>query len=137
MTDLNSVTLIGRLTRDAEQKYLPSGASLVTFAIAVNRSWKKDGEVQDQVSFIDCKLWGKLGEALQQYLVKGKQIAVSGSLEQERWEQDGQKRQRLTVRCSDMQLLGDKGSSGGQRQQSNAGGSQTNTQDGFEDDIPF
>lgn len=110
MADINCVVLVGRLTRDAELKYTNNGYPVCNFSIAVNRR-RKNGDVwEDEASFFDVVLWGKLGEALNQYLVKGKQVSVSGELRQNRWEQDGQTRSRVEVVATNLQLLG--GSSG-------------------------
>jgi single-strand DNA-binding protein len=157
MSDLNSVNLIGRLTRDAELKYTSGGTAVCKFAIAVNRK-KKDGENWvDEASFFDIVLWGRQGEALNQYLVKGKQVGVKGELRQERWEQDGQKRSRIEVVAMDIQLLGgtgygDEGSARtGNQGQGSGGGYSSGRQsaprqkknnpppddDGFSDEIPF
>ncbi len=106
--DLNSVQLIGRLTRDVELKYLSSGTAVSKFSIAVNRR-KKDGESwKDEASFFDVTLFGKLGETLGQYLLKGKQVAITGSLEQQRWEKDGQTQSKIIINAENIQLLGDK-----------------------------
>jgi single-strand DNA-binding protein len=106
-TDMNSVTLIGRLTRDAELKYTVNGIAVCKFSIAVNRKKKNGDEWVDEASFFDIVLWGRQGEALNQYLQKGKQIGVAGELRQERWkQQDGQKRSRIEVVANNIQLLG-------------------------------
>ena len=104
MADINSVTLVGRLTRDAEIKSTQGGTTFAKFALAVNRYAGKDkGE---EVSFIDCTLWGKQADAVGKYLTKGKQIGVVGELVQERWEKDGQKHSKITVTARSIQLLG-------------------------------
>ena len=122
MTDINSVTLVGRLTRPAELKMTGSGFAIVTFSLAVNRSKKdQNGQWQDKASFFDCKILGKRGESLSQYLVKGQQVAVQGYLEQESWESNGQKRSKVIVMVENLSLLGNKSTpqaSQGQRQQS-------------------
>ena len=123
MTDINRVTLIGRLTRDAELKYLPSGAAVTKMSIAVNRKKKTGDQWTDKASFFDVSLWGKVGESLSQYLVKGKQVAIDGELVQDRWEQDGQKRSRVSVSARTIQLLG--------------GGGDSNKSASTNDDIPF
>ena len=79
MRDLNVVTLIGRLTRDAEA---PQGNGPVRLSIAVNRTRKDGDQYVDEASFVDIEYWHK---SLVPYLVKGKQIAVLGELRQERW----------------------------------------------------
>lgn len=106
MADINCVVLVGRLTRDAELKYTNSGYPVCTFSIAVNRRRKNGDTWEDEVSFFDIVLWGKQGESLNQYLVKGKQVSVSGELRQNRWEQDGQARSKVEVVAGNIQLLG-------------------------------
>ena len=118
MADVNSVVIVGRLTRDAELKYTTGGTAVSKIGIAVNKRVKKGDEWTEQASFFDVTLWGKMAEGLNQYLVKGKQIAIEGELEQERWEKDGQAHSKVTITASNVQLLG--------------GGSQTaNVPDGF------
>lgn len=114
---INSVTLIGNLVRDAELKYTNSGMAISNFSIAVNRSKKQtDGNYVDEASFIDCTLFGKRAEALNQYLVKGQKIGVSGSLVQDRWTTDsGENRSKISVNVDNVELLGSK-SDGGQSQ---------------------
>lgn len=110
--DINSVVLIGRLTRDAELKYTNSGTAVTKFSLAVNRRRKSGDQWTDEVSYIDIVLWGKQGEALQQYLLKGKRISVSGELRQNRWDQDGHARSKIEVIASNLQLLGGNNNSG-------------------------
>lgn len=105
-SDINDVTLVGRLTRESELKYLNNGTPVLKFSIAVNRRMKSGDNWEDEVSYFDIVLWGKQGESIQQYLGKGKQIAVSGDLRQNRWEQDGQNRSKVEVIASNVQLLG-------------------------------
>ena len=116
MADVNHVILIGRLTRDAELKYLTSGMAVCKFAIAVNKRRKQGEQWVDEANFFDIVLWGRSGENLNQYLVKGKQVAVEGELHQNRWEQDGQARSKIEIMANNVQLLGggngDSGSSG-------------------------
>jgi len=110
MRDVNIVVLVGRLTRDAELKYTNSGQAICRFSIAVNRSKKQGDQWVDEASFFDVDYWGKGGEAVNQYLVKGKQVCVEGELRQDRWEQDGQNRSKVLVSASNVQLLGSSGS---------------------------
>lgn len=104
--DINKVILVGRLTRDAELKYTNSGLAVCKFSLAVNRRKRSGDQWEDEANFFDVTLWGKQGEALNQYLSKGKQIAVEGELRQSRWEQDGQKRSKVEVAANNIQLLG-------------------------------
>ncbi len=120
MADINHVVLVGRLTRDAELRYTSSGIAVCNFAVAVNRRKKTGDEWSEETSFFDVVLWGRQGETLNQYLVKGKQVAIDGELRQNRWEQDGQTRSRIEIIANNLQLLG-----GGQGQSSqNQQGSQ-------------
>lgn len=132
--DLNHTVLVGRLTRDAELKYTANGQAVCKFALAVGRRRKNGDEWVDETSFFDIVLWGKSGETLNQYLVKGKQVAIDGELRQERWEQDGQTRSRVSVVANNVQLLGG-GAQSGHPQQPTADPAQSG--DGFTDDIPF
>jgi single-strand DNA-binding protein len=109
--DINHVVLVGRLTRDAELKYTANGQAVCKFSIAVNRSRKNGDQWVEEASFFDVTLWGRQGEAVNQYLVKGKQVGSDGELRQDRWEQDGQKRSKVEIVAANLQLLG--GGSGG------------------------
>lgn len=106
MADVNHVILIGRLTRDAEIKYTSGGMAVCKFAIAVNKKKKQGDQWVDEANFFDVVLWGKQGEALNKYLLKGKQVAVDGELHQNRWEQDGQARSKVEINADNVQLLG-------------------------------
>lgn len=108
MADINSVIIVGRLTRDIEIKYTNSGTEIGKLGIAVNRRVKKNDQWTEEVSFFDVTVWGKTAEALQPYLTKGKQIGVDGELRQNRWEQEGQKRSRVEISANNIQLLGSK-----------------------------
>ncbi len=125
--DLNNVTIVGRLTREAELRYSQSGGAVVRFSIAVNRRKRtSDGSWQDEADFFDCVYFGKSAESVNQYLEKGRQVAISGELRQSRWEQDGQSRSRVEIWVNNLQLLsssqrsGDDGQSRGSYQRSSA-----------------
>lgn len=108
MTDLNNVILIGRVTHDINDKafgYIGSGTAKLTLSIAVNRSVKRGDKWEDEVSFFEVIVWGKPAESLKTRLSKGKRIAVSGELKQERWEKDGQKYSKIVVNAESVQLL--------------------------------
>jgi single-strand DNA-binding protein len=113
MADLNHVVLIGRLTRDAELKYTANGQAVCKFSVAVNRRRKSGDQWVDEANFFDIVLWGRQGEALNQYLVKGKLVGVDGELRQDRWEQDGQNRSKVEIVANNLQLLGGSPGSGG------------------------
>ena len=118
--DINTCTLVGRLTRDMEVRYAPSGSAIANFSIGVNRGYKKNnGEWVDEPSFFDCTIIGNQNfvESLRGSMVKGKQVGVSGYLKQEHWtdKQTGQTRYAIKLIVKDIQLLGGsgKGSSAG------------------------
>lgn len=111
MADVNQVIIIGRLTRDADLKYTAGGMAIGTFSIAVNRRRKTGDQWVEEASFFEVSLFGKSAESINQYLVKGKQVAVQGELRQDRWEQDGQPRSKVVIIANNVQLLG--GNSGG------------------------
>ncbi|MDR2471466.1 MAG: single-stranded DNA-binding protein [Treponema sp.] len=113
MIDLNHVVLIGRLTRDAELKYTAGGQAVCKFSIAVNRRKKSGDQWVDEPNFFDIVVWGRQGESINQYLVKGKLVGVDGELRQDRWEQDGQNRSRVEIVAANVQLLGGNPGGGG------------------------
>jgi single-strand DNA-binding protein len=153
MADINHVVLVGRLTRDAELKYTANGQAVCKFSVAVNRRRKSGDQWVDEANFFDVVLWGRQGESLNQYLVKGKMVGVDGELRQDRWEQDGQNRSKVEIVAANIQLLGGgaQGSPGGGGYAERRGDSYgdrperdtappTASQggdDGFADDIPF
>jgi len=116
----NKVTLLGNLTRDPELRTTPSGRSVCSFSLAVNRTWNnQQGEKQEDVSFFDCTAWGKAGEIINQYTQKGQALLISGRLNQRTWEQDGQKRSKVDVVVEDFNFISD-GNRGGDRSSSSS-----------------
>ena len=108
MSDLNQVVLVGRLTRDPELRYTPQGAAVCDFTVAVNRKYtKKDGEKVEEVAFIDVTSWNRMAEVAAEYLKKGRQVALAGSLVQDRWEDEasGQKRSKIRIQAQSLQFL--------------------------------
>ncbi|MGA2536684.1 MAG: single-stranded DNA-binding protein [Terracidiphilus sp.] len=100
MASYNKVILMGHLTRDPELKALPnSDTQVCDFALAVNRRWKAgDGSDREEVLFIDCAAFGKIGETIAGSLTKGRPIHIEGRLRLETWEQeDGQRRSKHRV----------------------------------------
>jgi single-strand DNA-binding protein len=153
MSDLAVAVIVGRLTRDAELKYTNSGQAVCHFSVATSSRRKKGDQWIEEPSFWDVDLWGKQGESINQYLTKGKLVAVEGAMRQDRWEQDGQTRSKTLITANTVQLLGSSGGSGGQgssyerpargqgeAQSANAkgpGAAAGPTGDDFTDDIPF
>ena len=139
MTDLNHVIEIGRLTRDISERdfgYTTGGTARLNLSIAVNRSEKRNGAWQDKVSYFDVTVWGKTAENIKAYLHKGKQIAVDGYLDQQRWEKDGVKYSKVVIIADNVQLLG--GNENNAAPQEPAGDYQSaGSGDDFPEDIPF
>ena len=99
---INKVILMGRLTRDLEQRTTTSGRTVVSFSIAVDRQTQ-----DDQADFFDVTAWEKLGELVMQYLSKGRRVLVQGRLRQDSWEdkETGKRRSRVEVVASDVTFL--------------------------------
>ena len=97
--DLNHVVMIGRLTKDTVLTYSSSQLPIGKFSIACN-GWK-----EGDVSFFNCVAFGKPAEALTQYMLKGKQIAIHGRLKQNKWESDGKMNYSVEIIVNDIQLL--------------------------------
>ena len=106
MNDVNSIVLVGRLVKDADIKYLQSGTAVVNFNLAVNESVKNGNSWSERVSFFDVTFYGRQGEGLQRYLAKGKQIVIAGTLQQQRWQKDGQTKSKTIIIAKTIQLLG-------------------------------
>jgi len=135
MKDINSVVVVGRLTRDAELKYTPNGTAVLNLSVAVNRSVKRNDAWEDEVSFFDAVLFGKLAEGLAQYCKKGQQIGVQGSLRQERWEnKDGAQRSRVKMIADTVRLLGGKRDA---TESEPDGEADLPAVDDFDDSLPF
>ena len=88
---MNKVILVGRLTREPEVKYTPTGKMVATFNLAVDRGYQKDKE-QREADFVPIVVWGKPAEFCGNYLRKGSKVLVDGRLQIRSYEKDGQKR---------------------------------------------
>lgn len=109
---VNQVTLMGNLTRDPELRQTPTGQSVCSFSLALNRSYKAaDGEWQEATDYIDVVAWAGLGERVAQYLSKGRRCLVQGRLQSRSWEQEGQKRSKVEVLANDVTFLDSRGTS--------------------------
>lgn len=136
MTDINHLTIIGRVVRDLDGNsfgYTAGGTARLNLGIAVNRSEKRGGEWADKASFFDVTVWGKTAENIKPYIGKGKQIAVDGYLDQQRWEKDGKKFSKVVIVANQVQLLGGKDAPPQQAQ----GYQDGESGGGFPEDIPF
>lgn len=109
MANLNKVLLIGNLTRDPDLRHTPKGTAVAELGLAINRTWKDDnGNKQEETTFVDVTLWGRLAELAQQYLFKGNPVYIEGRLSLDTWDDKttGQKRSKLKVIGENMQFLG-------------------------------
>lgn len=135
---LNKVLLMGRLTRDPESRYTPSGAAVLNFGLAVNRRFRdQSGEWRDDTCFINVVAWQKLAERLTEVLKKGSAVLVEGRLQSRSWEtKDGQKRNTIEVNAASVQTLDKRGegSFAGQSMPEAPGG---DTPPPDDDEIPF
>ena len=98
MNNLNSVLLEGNLCRDPELRYTPKGTPVCTLVLASNRSYKVEGERQEEVSFVETTTWGKLATVCAEHLAKGRGVRVVGRLKQDRWEDpEGNARAKVVI----------------------------------------
>ena len=102
MSNINRAIVAGRLTRDSELSYLGTGSAVLKFSIAVGEYMGKDRE--EYTNFFDCEMFGKRGEALAQYLPKGKQVTIDATLHQSRWDSDAGKRSKIILKVSAIEL---------------------------------
>jgi len=120
---VNQVILMGNLTRDPELRQTPTGQSVVSFSLALNRAYKDQaGEWQEATDFVDVVAWGPLAERVAQYLNKGRRCLVQGRLQSRSWEQEGQKRSKLEVLANDVTFLDGRGEGGEGGSSSSFGG---------------
>ena len=110
---LNSVNIMGNLTRDPELRYTPSGKSVCSLSIANNRVYTKGSEKVQEVSYFDVEVWGPAGENCAKFLSKGSGIIVEGRLKQDRWEKDGKTQSRVRISANNVHFLPKRGDSGG------------------------
>jgi len=106
MAGLNSVVLIGNLTRDPELRYTPSGVPVCTLRLAVSRNFpNQQGEVE--ADYFNVIVWRNQAEKCAEYLTKGRQVAVTGRLQSRSWEgADGQKRSTIEIVADRVVFLG-------------------------------
>jgi len=149
--NINSVVLVGNLTKDPELRHTPSGTAVTTLRLAVNDRVKRGEEWQDAAYYFDVTVWGRDAENCAQYLAKGRPVGVQGKLTWREWDaQDGTKRQSVEVTANNIQFLGgrdgggaDGGGGGGGGQFVPQGASQPAGQSAdfpssaADDDIPF
>ena len=153
---INKVILVGNLGNDPEVRYAQSGSAITTISVATSESWKdKDGNQQERTEWHRVKAFGRLAEIMGEYLKKGRQVYIEGSLRTEKYtDKNGVEKYSTDIIADEMQMLGGKGEGGGgggdrpqrsappQRQDSGprrqAPAAQQAPMDDFaDDDIPF
>lgn len=100
MSNGNSVTVIGNITRDPELRFTPTGAANASFGLAVNKRWmnRQTNEWVEQTSFFDVVCWRELADNVSESLQKGARVIVTGELQQRSWEtQEGEKRSKIEI----------------------------------------
>ncbi|HEY6293192.1 MAG TPA: single-stranded DNA-binding protein [Terriglobia bacterium] len=110
---VNKVILIGRLGKDPEVKYTPSGTPVAKFTLATDEAFKdRAGEQQRRTEWHTIVAWSKLAEICGEYLTKGKQIYIEGSIRSRQWEdQGGNKRTAYEIVAREMKMLGSRADS--------------------------
>lgn len=140
MRGFSKAIITGNLTRDPELRTTPNGATVCSFSVAVNRVYRDaSGEQREDVSFIDCSAWGKLGEMINQYAKKGSGVLVSGRLDQRSWEDKttGQKRSRVEIVVEDFNFTGNANrDNGGSTYSTNSQASDGASVNDIPEDIP-
>jgi single-strand DNA-binding protein len=108
--DLNQCNFIGRLGKDVETRYMPSGDAISSFSIAIGSQWKdKNGEKQDSTEWVNVSVFGKLAEICGKYLEKGSQVFVSGRMKTDKYtDKEGIERYSTKIIADKMQMLGSK-----------------------------
>ena len=161
---VNKVILVGNLGADPETRAMPSGTTVANIRIATSESWKdkQTGEQQERTEWHRVALFGRLGEIAAEYLRKGSQVYIEGSLRTRKWQdKEGKDNYSTEIIANDMQMLGSRGGaggSGGGEGMSRGGGRSTSPRDAaseygerapsgaspagggkddFDDDIPF
>jgi single-strand DNA-binding protein len=108
MPALNRVQLIGRLGRDPESKFTPTGKRVAHFSIAVSNTWKtNEGETKESTEWVNVEAWERLGAVCQEYLRKGSLVYIDGRLKTDRYEADGEIKYFTKVIASAVQFLSD------------------------------
>lgn len=131
---INTVTISGNLTRNAELRTTQGGMEILGFSVAVNDRWKNAaGEWEDRPNFIDCTMFGKRAAAIEPYMTRGSKVAVLGKLRWSQWEKDGEKRSKVEVIVDEVEFMS------GRRENGNAApaAAPAVSADPYDEDIPF
>lgn len=147
---VNKVILVGNLGKDPEVRYMPSGGAVANVTLATSEQWKdkQSGEQKERTEWHSVVFYQRLAEIVGEYLKKGSQIYVEGSLRTRKWQdKSGNDRYTTEIVASEMQMLGGRSSGGGSSAEfgggssrgtaAPAGGDEGRFDTGFDDDIPF
>lgn len=151
---INKVILVGNLGKDPETRYMPSGKPVTSFSIATSESWtdKQSGDKQERTEWHNIVMFEKLAEIAAEYLRKGSQVYIEGSLRTRKWQdKEGKDRYTTEIVARDMQMLGGRGGAGSGGMSGGGGGESRSRpaaveersapsgadEGGFDDDIPF
>ena len=146
---VNKVILVGNLGKDPEVRYMPNGGAVANVTVATSEQWKdkQTGEQKERTEWHNVVFYQRLAEIVGEYLKKGSQIYVEGSLRTRKWQdKNGNDRYTTEIIASEMQMLGGRGGGGGSASfgggkaaggSSGGGGDEAPFNEGFDDDIPF
>ncbi len=141
---VNKAILIGRLGKDPELRYTPSGKAVTTFSLATSERWTgQDGQKNESTTWHNIVVWGKPAEIIKEYMAKGREIYLEGRIANRSYDdKEGNKKYISEVVVQNFQFIGGRGDTGGAPAQSQSSDSQTppaappgNT--GEDDDLPF
>jgi len=127
---LNKVLLIGRIGRDPEMRYTPSGKPVTTFSIATSRSWNaSNGDKHTETDWFNIVAWGNLAEICKQHLSKNRLVYIEGRLQTRQWEDtDGNKKTSTEIVANEMIMLDEK---------KDSSNDQAEVKEGIEDEYPL
>ena len=138
---VNKAILIGRLGKDPELRYTPSGKAVASFSLATSERWTgQDGQKNESTTWHNIVAWGKQAEVLKEYMAKGREIYVEGRISNRSYDdKDGNKRYISEVVVQNFQFIGSRSDSGGAPPSSNGQPSSAppGTDNSGDDDLPF
>ncbi len=137
---INKVILVGNLGSDPETRAMPSGAYVTNISVATSESWKdkQTGDQKERTEWHKIVFFGRLAELASEYLRKGSQVYVEGSLRTNKWQdKEGRDRYTTEIVASEMQMLGSRSGAGAPAQAASGGGAPAPANEQFDDDIPF
>jgi len=131
---MNNWNFTGNVGKDATLKFTPKNDAVLTFTVAVKSGYG----AHENTTWVTCNLWGKRAESLEQYVKKGQQVAVSGELNNRKWQdKEGAERYSLEVRVNEIDLVGGRSTASDTRQPSQSTEKQYDPSTDFESDIPW